>query len=214
MSSLARCPLPVSLALAQAKDYARALRLYLQCGEKEIDKVRNSQADGESSVGASAGLRRGTRFAGLLPRGHHLPVLLADTHHRQPCLVPTAFRHPARHPQAILVVGKARTDALTHTLIDFLMGETDGVPKDPNYIFRLYMALGNYMQVRAARGWRDGLAAAREGVMLLVAMRRAIAGAPRAPSSACDDVSCRCLRMRCCAARPVLLASARRPRRR
>ena len=35
---------------------------------------------------------------------------------------------------------------LTHTLIDFLMGETDGVPKDPNYIFRLYMALGNYPQ--------------------------------------------------------------------
>jgi len=26
------------------------------------------------------------------------------------------------------------------------MGETDGVPKDPNYIFRLYMALGNYPQ--------------------------------------------------------------------
>jgi hypothetical protein len=25
---------------------------------------------------------------------------------------------------------------LTHTLIDFLMGETDGVPKDPNFIFR------------------------------------------------------------------------------
>ena len=38
---------------------------------------------------------------------------------------------------------------LTHQLIDFLMGETDGVPKDPNYIFRLYMALGNYPQARA-----------------------------------------------------------------
>ncbi|CAN0246913.1 unnamed protein product [Ectocarpus sp. 12 AP-2014] len=35
---------------------------------------------------------------------------------------------------------------LTHTLIDFLMGETDGVPKDPNYIYRLYMALGSYSQ--------------------------------------------------------------------
>lgn len=41
--------------------------------------------------------------------------------------------------QAIEVVGKARNDMLTHTLIDYLMGETDGVPKDPNYIFRLYM---------------------------------------------------------------------------
>ena len=48
--------------------------------------------------------------------------------------------------QAIDVVGRARSDMLTHTLIDFLMGETDGVPKDPNYIFRLYMALGNYPQ--------------------------------------------------------------------
>ena len=35
---------------------------------------------------------------------------------------------------------------LTHLLIDFLMGETDGVPKDPNYIYRLYMALGNFIQ--------------------------------------------------------------------
>lgn len=49
---------------------------------------------------------------------------------------------------AIAVVGKARNDMLTHTLIDFLMGETDGVPKDPNYIYRLYMALGSYSQVR------------------------------------------------------------------
>jgi WD repeat-containing protein 19 len=35
---------------------------------------------------------------------------------------------------------------MTHTLVDFLMGETDGVPKDPHYIFHLYMALGNYAQ--------------------------------------------------------------------
>jgi len=48
--------------------------------------------------------------------------------------------------KAIDVVGKAKSDTLTHTLIDFLMGETDGVPKDPNFIFRLYMALGNYGQ--------------------------------------------------------------------
>ena len=47
---------------------------------------------------------------------------------------------------AIEVVGRARSDVLTHMLIDFLMGETDGIPKDPNYIFRLYMALGNYPQ--------------------------------------------------------------------
>ena len=47
---------------------------------------------------------------------------------------------------AIEVVGRASNDALTHSLIDFLMGETDGVPKDPNYVFKLYMALGNFVQ--------------------------------------------------------------------
>jgi len=67
------------------KEYSKALRLFLQCGERAVD-------------------------------------------------------------QAIDVVGRAHSDMLTHTLIDFLMGETDGVPKDPNYIFRLYMALGNYPQ--------------------------------------------------------------------
>eukprot|EP01107_Rhizomastix_libera_P015516 TRINITY_DN5887_c0_g1_i1.p1 TRINITY_DN5887_c0_g1~~TRINITY_DN5887_c0_g1_i1.p1 ORF type:complete len:575 (-),score=134.22 TRINITY_DN5887_c0_g1_i1:663-2351(-) len=47
---------------------------------------------------------------------------------------------------AIEVVGKAKNDALTHKMLDFLMGDTDGLPKDPNFIFRLYMALGNYLQ--------------------------------------------------------------------
>ena len=47
---------------------------------------------------------------------------------------------------AIEVVGRARNDALTHTLIDYLMGETDNVPKDANYVYRLHKALGNYMQ--------------------------------------------------------------------
>ncbi|CAK9101199.1 WD repeat-containing protein 19 (Intraflagellar transport 144 homolog) [Durusdinium trenchii] len=44
------------------------------------------------------------------------------------------------------VVGRARSDMLTHTLIDFLMGDTTGVIQDPVHIFRLYMALGNYPQ--------------------------------------------------------------------
>ncbi len=59
------------------------------------------------------------------------------------------------HPQppdalalnCVQVVGLAKNDMLTHTLIDYLMGESDGHPKDPNYIFRLYMALGNFPQV-------------------------------------------------------------------
>eukprot|EP01048_Picozoa_sp_COSAG05_P019030 COSAG05_NODE_2897_length_2529_cov_1.666667_1_plen_48_part_00 len=37
------------------------------------------------------------------------------------------------------MVGEARSEQLTNTLIDFLMGESDGVPKDPKFVFRLYM---------------------------------------------------------------------------
>eukprot|EP00981_Chlorochromonas_danica_P005014 scaffold1001_cov188-Ochromonas_danica.AAC.3 len=45
---------------------------------------------------------------------------------------------------AIEVVGKSQNEALTHQLIDFLVGEKDGIPKDPNYIYRLYLALKKY----------------------------------------------------------------------
>ena len=46
--------------------------------------------------------------------------------------------------RAVGVAGKARSDALTSKLIDFLMGDVDGEAKDPSYIFKLYMALGNF----------------------------------------------------------------------
>lgn len=85
------------------------------------------------------------------PHRHaHLPTRRPPAHLYPHTTLPT---HPPT-AQAIAVVGKARADALTHSLIDFLMGETDGLPKDPNYIFRLYMALGNYAQVRAREGRR------------------------------------------------------------
>ena len=45
---------------------------------------------------------------------------------------------------AIEVVGKSQDEALTRQLIDFLLGEKDGMPKDPSYIYRLYMALKKY----------------------------------------------------------------------
>ena len=45
---------------------------------------------------------------------------------------------------AIETVGKAEEEKLTHRLIDYLMGEMDGVPKDAKYLFRLYMALKRY----------------------------------------------------------------------
>jgi len=48
--------------------------------------------------------------------------------------------------KAIEVVGKASSDALTNLVLDYLMGETDGVEKDHNYQFRLHIALRNYDQ--------------------------------------------------------------------
>ena len=62
---------------------------------------------------------------------------------------------------AIDVVGKARNDVLTHCLIDYLMGDATAInatlteernrviaanPKDPQYVYRLHKALGNYDQ--------------------------------------------------------------------
>lgn len=64
---------------------------------------------------------------------------------------------------AIKAVGQAKNDAITHEVIDYLMGEVDGVPKvllsitahctndlntiqDAKYIFKLYMALGQYKE--------------------------------------------------------------------
>ncbi|XP_076446829.1 WD repeat-containing protein 19-like isoform X2 [Babylonia areolata] len=45
---------------------------------------------------------------------------------------------------AIETVGRANDDALTAQLVEFLMGDIDGTPKDAKYLFRLYMALKKY----------------------------------------------------------------------
>ncbi|XP_064419402.1 WD repeat-containing protein 19 isoform X2 [Latimeria chalumnae] len=47
---------------------------------------------------------------------------------------------------AIETVGHAKDEALTNQLIDYLMGESDGMPKDAKYLFRLYMALKQYRE--------------------------------------------------------------------
>nr|CAH7760831.1 unnamed protein product [Callosobruchus chinensis] len=41
---------------------------------------------------------------------------------------------------AIDVVASSDDESLANILIEFLLGETDGFPKDPKYLFRLYMA--------------------------------------------------------------------------
>ncbi|BFZ14509.1 hypothetical protein BsWGS_17548 [Bradybaena similaris] len=45
---------------------------------------------------------------------------------------------------AIETVGRANDDTLTKQLVDFLMGDVDGTPKDAKYLFRLYMALKRF----------------------------------------------------------------------
>jgi WD repeat-containing protein 19 len=47
---------------------------------------------------------------------------------------------------AIETIGEAKNDTLTHELIDFLMGEHDGIPKDAKYIFKLYMSLEQFQE--------------------------------------------------------------------
>ncbi|TKS68140.1 WD repeat-containing protein 19 [Collichthys lucidus] len=47
---------------------------------------------------------------------------------------------------AIETVGQAKDSSLTNLLIDYLMGESDGMPKDAKYLFRLYMALQQYRE--------------------------------------------------------------------
>ena len=48
--------------------------------------------------------------------------------------------------KAIDVVGAARHENYTQKLTDYLMGEHDGNPKDPNWLYRMHLALGDYRQ--------------------------------------------------------------------
>ncbi|XP_009068773.1 PREDICTED: WD repeat-containing protein 19-like, partial [Acanthisitta chloris] len=45
---------------------------------------------------------------------------------------------------AIETVGRAKDEALTNQLIEYLIGENNGMPQDAKYLFRLYMALKKY----------------------------------------------------------------------
>lgn len=49
-------------------------------------------------------------------------------------------------PDMIEMVSKIKIDALTHELVDYLMGETDNIPKEPQWTFKLYRAIGNVKQ--------------------------------------------------------------------
>lgn len=47
---------------------------------------------------------------------------------------------------AIDVIASSRDESLEKQLIEYLLGEMDGVPKDPKYLFRLYMARKMYRE--------------------------------------------------------------------
>ncbi|XP_034967788.2 WD repeat-containing protein 19 isoform X1 [Zootoca vivipara] len=66
-----------------------------------------------------------------------------------------ALKHFLKNPNAddtmaiemaIETVGQAKDEALTNQLINHLMGESDGIPKEAKYLFRLYMALKQYRE--------------------------------------------------------------------
>lgn len=47
---------------------------------------------------------------------------------------------------AIDVVASSGDETLAGQLVEYLLGEADGVPKDPKYLFRLYMARKQYKE--------------------------------------------------------------------
>ena len=46
----------------------------------------------------------------------------------------------------IEMTARVKIDSLTHELVDYLMGETDNLPKEPQWTFKLYRAIGNVGQ--------------------------------------------------------------------
>ena len=46
---------------------------------------------------------------------------------------------------AVECIGKANNDALTNLVIEYLMGDHDGMPKDAKYLFKLYLSLKKYV---------------------------------------------------------------------
>jgi WD repeat-containing protein 19 len=49
-------------------------------------------------------------------------------------------------PDMIEMVSKVKIEPLTHELLDYLMGEKDNNPKEPQWAFKLYRSIGNVKQ--------------------------------------------------------------------
>jgi len=48
------------------------------------------------------------------------------------------------------MVGRTKNNALILQLYDYFIGEVDGIPKDPKYIYMLYMAQGKLKEASNA----------------------------------------------------------------
>ncbi|RNA38921.1 WD repeat-containing [Brachionus plicatilis] len=61
-------------------------------------------------------------------------------------------KHPTPEIEAMAIdlaidcIGKANNDTLTNILIEYLMGDHDGMPKDAKYLFKLYLSLKKYVE--------------------------------------------------------------------
>ncbi|XP_057660350.1 WD repeat-containing protein 19 [Diorhabda carinulata] len=68
----------------------------------------------------------------------------AKDYHKAMKLLLRAARSNTKEKEAITtaidVVASSNDNSLASSLIEFLLGESDGIPKDPKYLFRLYMA--------------------------------------------------------------------------
>lgn len=44
------------------------------------------------------------------------------------------------------MIGRAKNDSLTLSLLAYIMGEDDGIPKDPHYAYKVYRVLEKYSE--------------------------------------------------------------------
>merc|ERR1719352_1370934 len=126
--------------LVLGKDEAKAFRLAEQ---HDCMDVFERALNGQGSTEQHMGIAKFYEKRNLLAEAAEHYSLCGELH--------TSLKYflkvgESQIDKAIEVVGKARNDLLTNTLIDYLMGESDHVPKDPNYVYRLHKALGNYAQ--------------------------------------------------------------------
>ncbi|KAJ3156217.1 WD repeat-containing protein 19 [Geranomyces michiganensis] len=145
----------VAKVFQSLRDYRSVVEFYLMAGMRdeafELAQQRDVMEHFADLVKEDATTAELLNIATYLE--HKNQHLLAGAYLLQAGEYPRALRMflltsstPGAIDNAIETVGLAKSDALTHQLIDFLMGETDGVPKDAKYIFKLYMSLGQYRE--------------------------------------------------------------------